>query len=272
MELKTFLAHRHCQSLMDLRWRGGFPDSAVVLSPTHTLWQVFMWAFVVPFANPYLVRPDPAASAALVRKKKRSASGVTNREEDEEYAVDKEDLVLGALAEAMALRRYEKQHAVASLEKQNKEIEEAAAAEEAAANAARKAARAAEVTEQRNQGGATVLAADAEGRLDLKKAAKVGPSAMKKACIALSATQGGGNGNGEPLSLAQLSLKHSKPKFRSSKYLMSGVSSPGGKGGGGGSPDSSMSFVKRSFGKSTRYPRRGAQNPRASRTRCPKEL
>ena len=25
MELKTFLAHRHCQSLMDLRWRGGFP-------------------------------------------------------------------------------------------------------------------------------------------------------------------------------------------------------------------------------------------------------
>ena len=27
MKIKHFLAHRHCQSLMDLWWRGGYPGS-----------------------------------------------------------------------------------------------------------------------------------------------------------------------------------------------------------------------------------------------------
>ena len=34
MELKQFLAHRHCTSLNDLWWRGGYPGSTCVLKRT----------------------------------------------------------------------------------------------------------------------------------------------------------------------------------------------------------------------------------------------
>ena len=31
LEKKAFLAHKHCQTLMDLRWRGGHPRSSVTI-------------------------------------------------------------------------------------------------------------------------------------------------------------------------------------------------------------------------------------------------
>ena len=77
MELKAFLAHRHCQSLMDLRWRGGFPDSVVVIQSTHGLGRLFLWSFVAPFANPYLQGPKPERRARRRRKREQIALGAS---------------------------------------------------------------------------------------------------------------------------------------------------------------------------------------------------
>ena len=70
MELKLFLAHRHCQSLMDLRWRGGYPDSAVVISSNHSAWQVFVWAFILPFTNPYLQKASSSSGSTNGKAKR----------------------------------------------------------------------------------------------------------------------------------------------------------------------------------------------------------
>ena len=48
MGLKTFLAHRHCQSLMDLRWRGGFPGSGCIVKASHSFALLAAWAYLFP--------------------------------------------------------------------------------------------------------------------------------------------------------------------------------------------------------------------------------
>ena len=232
MELKAFLAHRHCQSLMDLRWRGGYPDSGVVISPTHSLWQMSMWAFVIPFANPYLSKLDPAGVATHRRRKKanRHLQDAAMDDDDDDY-VDREDLLLGALAEALALKKFETHNALASLEKETKEMEDAKADAVAAARAESKGKAMSQAREERSQGGASIPAADSEDRLDLKKAPKMGPSAMKKAALAVSATMKAGVPEGVEPHVYTLS------QVRLQKMNRQG---------------SNKSFMKRSFDKSTR--------------------
>ena len=45
LEMKAFLSHRHCQSLMDRWWRGGFEGSGVVLEEDTTYAEVIGYAY-----------------------------------------------------------------------------------------------------------------------------------------------------------------------------------------------------------------------------------
>ena len=258
MELKAFLAHRHCQSLMDLRWRGGFPDSAIVIKPTHTLWQIFMWAFVVPFANPYLYEEDPGRKARARRKRKHKTLGASvevlalmAEAEEEDDAVDREDLLLGALAEAMLLKRHEKGNAVAPLQNEGSKREYARKTEGESRLAgeqsgAQNGGRAVQVP-----AGAGMPAAQELSKLASKRSA---PSSMRQAALAAvsAANMAGALGpkgaygtssadcamSRDRMPLAK--LKHSA--FRSGRYNAKG-STDG---------DGEHSFVKRSFGKSSK--------------------
>ena len=82
MGLKTFLAHRHCQSLRDLRWRGGYPDSAIVINSQHSAWQVFLWAFINPMGNPYL-GANGSDGVGLAAKRRKTRGFFPDDEEDE---------------------------------------------------------------------------------------------------------------------------------------------------------------------------------------------
>ena len=95
MGMKAFLGQKHCQSLMDLRWRGGHRLSGVTLSTEHSLPTIAGWAFLVPWANPYRV---------VAARPARSGGGDADYEGDE--------LMLAALAEALALKAHEKERAV----------------------------------------------------------------------------------------------------------------------------------------------------------------
>ena len=91
--------------------------------------------------------------------------------------------MLGALAEAFLLKRYEEQNAVKSLENEVRAIEDAKKALEDKANAERKAALVEKVQQQRHQGGASTPMKDADNRFDLSREQKVGPSAMGVASL-----------------------------------------------------------------------------------------
>ena len=181
MGLKTFLAHRHCQSLMELRWRGGYPDSAVVISSQHTPWQVFVWAFVNPLANPYLSNRGDATAALRGRNLDDGDGGDGGDGSDELPTMSTDELMLGALAEAFMLKRYGEQNAVASLEKELREEAEARKAHEALRDADRKSDKAGKGMQQREQGGPNTPARDATDRFELRREQKVGPSAMASA-------------------------------------------------------------------------------------------
>lgn len=97
MELKAFLAHRHCQSLMDLWWRGGYPGSSCTLSNDDGVVKVVAWG-LLPFLNPWIgARP--------------AAEGVADpwRSRDE-----REEILFGALARALTLSSSGRHEASAS--------------------------------------------------------------------------------------------------------------------------------------------------------------
>ena len=103
MELKGFLAHRHCQSLMDLRWRGGFPGSGCIVSASHSMPLISMWALLLPWCNPYLRRDEEGKSGERAAAFQRKQSGQTEEDdEDEGLLVAEEDpeLLLGSLLRA----------------------------------------------------------------------------------------------------------------------------------------------------------------------------
>ena len=207
MELKLFLAHRHCQSLMDLRWRGGYPDSAVVISSNHSAWQVFVWAFILPFTNPYLQKASSSSGSTNGKAKRRrsifgsnghSHHGEEDNEEGEHETLPSDELLLGALAEAFLLKRYEEKNAIASLEKEIAEAKQARAAYEAQLAEERKRANTAKRANAHPLSVASALAARAEidrqGSFDLAREPKVGHHAHLERQATLR-------------SLAQVSLK-----------------------------------------------------------------
>ena len=165
MNAKRFLTHRHCQSLFDLRWRGGSPDSDVLLSSNHSLLQIFTYAFVIPFANPYMRSPKPDAERGMAAqaRRRRHASGDAADADDGDM-VDREELLLDALAEAFTLKEYEKRNAIAALHAEESAMEAERVAAHAAAEVERKAAVSAQVQSERAQGGASTPAADASSR------------------------------------------------------------------------------------------------------------
>ena len=57
-EMKLFISQKHCQSLMDVWWRGGYPTpsggpSRLTLREDVSIAWIFLYA-LCPFANPYL--------------------------------------------------------------------------------------------------------------------------------------------------------------------------------------------------------------------------
>ena len=50
---KVFLSHRHCTSLQDRWWRGGFEGSSTVL-PQGFSWLVLLYNALFPFTNPLI--------------------------------------------------------------------------------------------------------------------------------------------------------------------------------------------------------------------------
>lgn len=98
MKLKTFLAHRHCQSLMDLWWRGGYPGSACLLGADESSWWLCIW-IVLPFLNPYLRASAVETGTGKFAPRSRQ---------------DSDEVLYGALAQALALRSRERRSAAAS--------------------------------------------------------------------------------------------------------------------------------------------------------------
>ena len=88
MQLKTFLSHRHCQSLMDLRWRGGFSGSGCIVSSSHSFAVLAAWAMIFPWCNPYLRTDETGKSGerAISAKRKRQLALLSEYDElaDEE--------------------------------------------------------------------------------------------------------------------------------------------------------------------------------------------
>ena len=83
MHVKRFLAHRHCTSLMDHWWRGGYPGSGCEIRADESYFSCVTHV-LLPFLNPYLRAKPQRAAAGAVR----------SREE-------REQMLYGALAQAM---------------------------------------------------------------------------------------------------------------------------------------------------------------------------
>ena len=98
MEHKAFLAHRHCQSLMDLWWRGGYPGSSCLLKADESLTKLCVWIWL-PFLNPYLYASTQKAPG-------RDWTWRSSREIEE--------VLYGALAQALSLSGRERRNARAS--------------------------------------------------------------------------------------------------------------------------------------------------------------
>jgi len=96
MELKAFLAHRHCQSLMNLWWRGGYPGSYCLLSADQAPLALCLY-IICPFFNPYLRK----AAELEDKASKRTTEQL-------------KDLLFGALAHALLLSSRERRTAAAS--------------------------------------------------------------------------------------------------------------------------------------------------------------
>jgi hypothetical protein len=96
MERKNFLAHRHCQSLMDLWWRGGYPGSFCLLSADQNAFSLCAY-IVLPFLNPYLQMAEDHKDMKNVRT-----------------TAQLEDLLYGALAQALRLSSRERSAAKGS--------------------------------------------------------------------------------------------------------------------------------------------------------------
>ena len=99
MHVKKFLAHRHCTSLMDLWWRGGYPGSGCVIAPDENFLTCLLH-LLLPFLNPYL-RRGTKDGGALDRSSWRS------REEREAELFD-------ALGSAMRHGHHARQGAMSS--------------------------------------------------------------------------------------------------------------------------------------------------------------
>ena len=97
MERKNFLAHRHCQSLMDLWWRGGYPGSFCLLSADQNAFSLCAY-IVLPFLNPYLQMAEDHKDMKNVRT-----------------TAQLEDLLYGALAQALRLSSRERSAAKGSV-------------------------------------------------------------------------------------------------------------------------------------------------------------
>ena len=86
LNLKGFLSHRHCQSLLDQWWRGDYANSTASLEADVSHSRVLLWT-LVPFTKPHLAEKRGVVS------KKRSPFGPGEREE----------LIFSALAQALNL-------------------------------------------------------------------------------------------------------------------------------------------------------------------------
>ena len=155
MDLKAFLCHRHCQSLMDLRWRGGYPGSGCVISAGHSMVALCIWAFVLPWCNPYRrANSEGDAGLKLLRRRRgvlfdpssldaSEAAMLLEADEFDDAAErataegdgESDELVLGALAEALRLKMYERSHAEAAVKASEDQAKKAAEAKQKAAAA-----------------------------------------------------------------------------------------------------------------------------------------
>lgn len=111
MQLKTFLAHRHCQSLMDSWWRGGYPSSTCVISADEGLAVLSMY-ISMPMLNPYM-RTRASELASLLPYRSRE---------------EREQVLFGALARALTQAAKARRAASASAELPHPRHEGAAAA------------------------------------------------------------------------------------------------------------------------------------------------
>mmetsp|Transcript_302 Transcript_302/g.686 ORF Transcript_302/g.686 Transcript_302/m.686 type:complete len:1370 (-) Transcript_302:267-4376(-) len=96
LDHKGFLSHRHCQSLLDQWWRGGYANSICTLSGDTSAARVLLWT-IFPFLNPHLKETKTA-------KKRGTPIGWKVYEE----------LIFSSLAQALQLSTYEREQAVAS--------------------------------------------------------------------------------------------------------------------------------------------------------------
>lgn len=97
MELKNFLAHRHCTSLNDLWWRGGYPGSACAVASDEPLYLTVLYA-LVPFLNPYLHRVSHDEGSKTLHRS----------------IEEKEEILFSALSHALALAAKARQAAHAN--------------------------------------------------------------------------------------------------------------------------------------------------------------
>ena len=102
MELKNFLSHRHCTSLMDLWWRGGYPGSGCVIKADEPLAATLMHA-LLPFwpGNPY------------VRLARSDISHIAHKSREE-----REQVLFGALAHALTRAGKARREATAGMKGQ----------------------------------------------------------------------------------------------------------------------------------------------------------
>ena len=62
--MKSFVSHKHCQSLMDVWYRGGFPGGKLILDDDVSMLTILLYVLCPP-CNPYMSRPPHIPWPAL---------------------------------------------------------------------------------------------------------------------------------------------------------------------------------------------------------------